>query len=118
MDLKKPAVLHRRCPPRNVALSMRGVVFAVVLAAGVFAGADARADGLTVTEVASLERHETVTRQQTIERGDRRYVGGVTYTVIDASPAEVAALLDDAESLRKVLPRTKSAHDVDRKSVV
>jgi hypothetical protein len=93
---------------------MRGVVFAVVLAAGVLAGADARADGLTGIETARLAAHETVTRDQTIERGDRRYVGGVTYTVIDASPTEVAALLDDADSLRKVLPRTKNAHDVGR----
>jgi hypothetical protein len=88
---------------------MRRLLSAALLLAGLCAGTDARADGLTTAEHARLERHETVTREETIERGERRYVGGLTYTLIDAAPAEVAALLDDAESLQKVLPRTKNA---------
>lgn len=89
---------------------MLRLLFTLALAAaGVAAGADARADGLVPSERVRLQRRETVTREQTLERGDRRYVGGLTYTVIDAPPAEVAALLDDAEALQKVLPRTRHA---------
>jgi len=91
---------------------MRGLVVALVVLTGVFAGANARADELTAAERVLLARHETVTREQTIERGDQRYIGGVTYTLVDASPAEVAALVDDADALRKVLPRTKRARFV------
>lgn len=79
----------------------------------------ARADGLpnrdhalSAAESARLNRRETVIREHTMERGDHRYVGGVTYTVVDASPAEVAAIFDNVESLRRVLPRTKHARVV------
>src|SRR5262245_23098324 len=67
----------------------------------------ARADSLTPGESGRLARHETVIREQTLERGDHRWIGGITYTVMDASAAEVAAVIDDAESLGRVLPRTK-----------
>lgn len=92
---------------------MRRVFAAFVFVTGLLAGSEARAENngpLTRGEQTRLDRHETVTREQTLERGDRRYIGGVTYTVIDAAPSEVAALLDDAEMLRRVLPRTKAAH--------
>jgi len=60
-------------------------------------------------EAARLARGETIVRHQTVERGDRRYIGGVTYTVVDASGPEVAAVFDNVELLRKVLPKTKRA---------
>ena len=44
--------------------------------------------------------------------GDHRWIGGITYTVMDASAAEVAAVIDNVESLRRVLPRTKRARVV------
>ncbi len=47
--------------------------------------APVRADGLSPDEVGKLARGETVIRSQTVERGDRRYVGGVTYTMVDDS---------------------------------
>jgi hypothetical protein len=93
---------------------MRRLLVAAALFTGVFAGADARADGLTATEQARLGRHETVARAQTVDHGDHHYIGGLTYTVLDASPDEVAALLDDADALQKVLPRTKDAHYTGR----
>jgi hypothetical protein len=67
---------------------------------------------LTAEETASLNRHETVIRPQNLERGEHRYIGGITYTVMAASTAEIAAVLDNVESLRKVLPRTKRARIV------
>lgn len=71
--------------------------------------APARAEGLSTVEQARLTRGETVVREQDFERGDRRYVGGVTYTVLDAGSAEVEAVLEDVDAYRKVLPRTKRA---------
>jgi hypothetical protein len=65
-------------------------------------------------ENAALLRGETVTRDQTLERGDKRYVGGVTYTLVDATPDEIDALLDDMRAYQKVLPRTKQARLVGR----
>jgi hypothetical protein len=72
----------------------------------------ARADTLTPSEQARLERGETVIRTQTIDRGDAHYVGGVTYTVLDVSAAEISGLLDDVSGYRHVLPKTKGAKRV------
>ncbi|MFO0741348.1 MAG: hypothetical protein U0270_35965 [Labilithrix sp.] len=93
---------------------LRAALVAALVLTGVCAGTDARADGLTVTEQARLANHETVARSQTLEREDRRYIGGVTYTVLDAPPSDVAAVIDDADALQKVLPRTKTAHFTGR----
>lgn len=67
----------------------------------------AHADPLSTSETARLDRGEMIVREQTWEIGDRRYIGGLTYTVVDASAAEVAAVLDDVSAYRRVLPRTK-----------
>ena len=64
---------------------------------------------LGVEESARLARGETVTHPETLEAGDRRYVGGVTYTIVDASPEDLARVLVDLRAWRKVLPRTKQA---------
>ncbi len=60
-------------------------------------------------ESARLTRGETVTRQQTFERGDHRYVGGLTYTLLDASPTEVAAVF--ASRTRDEWVSFSRAHD-------
>ena len=67
------------------------------------------AEGLAPDERARLDRRETVVREETFERGDRRYVGGITYTLMDATVTEVAAIIDNPDSLRRVLPKTKTA---------
>jgi hypothetical protein len=82
---------------------------AVVALGSALVATSARAGSLTADESARLARGETVTREQTIDRGDRRYVGGVTYTVVDASAAEIGALLEDVDAYRKLLPKTKRA---------
>lgn len=84
----------------------------IALAAGLAcctATATARADGLTSDESARLLHGEAVSRAQQLERGGRHYVGGVTYEVIDATPPELDALLDDVKSWRRVLPKTREA---------
>ncbi len=68
----------------------------------------AHADALTSTESDRLGRGETVIREHTWEPGySARYIGGVTYTIVDASAAETTNLLEDVASFRHVLPRTK-----------
>lgn len=88
----------------------------IVLATAAFAFApSARGESLSTDESKRLARGETVVRESTWERGERRYVGGLTYTVLDASSAEIAAILEDVGSYRSVLPRTKRARLVNRR---
>ncbi len=69
---------------------------------------DARADRLTSLESEQLGRGETVIRENTWEPGySARYIGGVTYTVVDATAAETSNILEDVNTFRHVLPRTK-----------
>ena len=75
----------------------------------------ARADSLTPSEMSRLAHGETVSRLQTIDGDAHRYVGGVTYTVMDSTPEEMASLLDDVASYLHVLPKTKSARLVGTK---
>jgi hypothetical protein len=93
---------------RLLARALSAAVVAVLVTAAV----PAAGQGLTRTESARLEQGETIIREKTLENGSRRYVGGLTYTVLHASAAEVMAVLEDADSLRRVLPRTKSARVV------
>ena len=80
-----------------------------LLALGLLARAPAaRADTLTSAETVRLARGETVIREHTWEPGySARYIGGVTYTVVDASAPETSGILEDVASFRHVLPRTK-----------
>ena len=84
-------------------------VCAALIALGLLAREPAaRADTLTGAEGQRLDRGETVVREYTWEPGtSARYIGGVTYTVVNASGAEVSAVLEDVSSYRRVLPRTK-----------
>ena len=96
-------------------LGLRKILGSLVVACAlVLMGGErgASADTLTPNETSRLERGETVIRTQTIERGDQRYVGGVTYTVLEASAAEISALFDDVNAYRQVLPKTKRARNV------
>jgi len=73
----------------------------------------ARADALSEQESIRLARGETVIREHTWQPGrTARFVGGVTYTVVDAAPGEIGAMFDDVDAYRRVLPRTKRARFV------
>lgn len=69
---------------------------------------------LSSDESGRLGRGETIIREQTLRRGDRHYVGGVTYTVLDGGAAEIASVLEDVAAYKRMLPRTKSARVVAR----
>lgn len=80
-----------------------------LLALGLIAHAPAaRADRLTSLEATMLGRGETVIRENTWEPGySARYIGGVTYTMVDATATETTNILEDVSTFRRVLPRTK-----------
>lgn len=82
---------------------------AIVLALGLGASSRAQAQDLSPAEQARLTRGETIVRHQDLTRGERSYVGGITYTILDTSAAEVASLIEDVDAYRHVLPRTKRA---------
>lgn len=93
-------------------LRPRRWLLALAVAAASLATTRADAGSLSPAEGERLAHGETITREQTIETDDHRYVGGVTYTVLDATSAELAAMLDDVDSWRHVLPKTKRARVV------
>jgi hypothetical protein len=87
-------------------------VAAAAALASIFAGASARGDALSASESDQLVRGGTVTRLQAVSQGDERYVGGVAYAVVYARADELAALLDDVDGWRRVLPHTREARQV------
>ncbi len=79
------------------------------------AGAEgaASAASLSADENVRLMHGETIARPQTVVRGEEgHYVGGVTYTVVDARAGELASLLEDVDAYLQILPRTKRARIV------
>jgi hypothetical protein len=79
-----------------------------VIALGLAFAPGARAETLSPAEAARLARGETVVREHTWEPGaSARYIGGITYTIVDASAAELSAILEDVNAYRRVLPKTK-----------
>jgi hypothetical protein len=75
--------------------------------------AAARAARLTSAERRALLGGHTVTRPIRFEQGSGRYVGGVAYQVVPATPQEVLATLLTVPELHRILPRTKQARLVD-----
>jgi len=63
---------------------------------------------LTENEAAALESGRLVVREENVERAGHRYIGGVSYIVIDAPPERVSAALDDVRAYRQILPHTRS----------
>jgi hypothetical protein len=72
----------------------------------------ALADGLSVQEHEELLHGAVIVRPQRLERGGRRYVGGVSYAVVDARPDQVSYLLSDVDAWRRILPKTREAQVV------
>jgi hypothetical protein len=87
----------------------RFLLSVTALAALMAATGVAQANSLTAGETQRLLRGETVVRTLSLRRGDRRYVGGVTYSVVDADADGLARLLGDVDIWRRILPRTRSA---------
>lgn len=90
--------------------------FALVAASlGVARPKEARADDtstLAEVDLQRLARGDTLAFEKTLESDGHRYVGGVTYTLVEASEAQMARLFEDVTSYAQVLPRTLSARRV------
>ncbi len=65
-------------------------------------------------DAARLAAGESVSYPQTFYRHGRRYIGGVTYTIVDASATELTALLADPSAYRQVLPLARDARLVGK----
>jgi hypothetical protein len=85
-----------------------GLALLVALLGGPSLG-DAAQASATEETATRLQRGETVVLDQTLESHGRHYVGGVTYTLIDASATELLSLFEDVSAYKQVLPRTKQA---------
>ena len=95
--------------PRPLRLLLVALGAAGVVASAVGGMRAAAAEPLAPSEATRVARGETVVRPETLTEGERRYVGGVTYTVLPASTADLDALFEDVGAWAKVLPRTKRA---------
>jgi hypothetical protein len=62
---------------------------------------------LSNAEIARLVSGQPVVREDTIERSGRRYIGGVSYVLINASPQEVTGVLQNVGAYKQILPRTR-----------
>ena len=90
---------------------MRRTALAAGLAAAL-ACSVARASSLTADETSHLLHGDTVARPQQLVQGPRRYVGGVTYTMIDGTVGDVVGVLQDISTWQRFLPKTRDARQV------
>jgi hypothetical protein len=81
----------------------------VVAGVSVCRPAGAMAWELLPSEIALLAQGRQVIREDTLDTTRGRYVGGVAYLLIHATPDAVASVLDDVRTYRQILPCT---HDV------
>ncbi|HEX9297095.1 MAG TPA: hypothetical protein VF881_14730 [Polyangiaceae bacterium] len=88
---------------------LRSVLVAATLVC-VCAASPARAADVELSdvEIERLNSGQVVVREENIERGGHRYIGGVSYVLIDARPERVSAALDNVAAYRQILPRTRS----------
>lgn len=70
----------------------------------------ARAQPLREAELIALSRGETIRREHVTPFA--HFVGGVTYTVVDAAESEIDSIFDNIDAYARVLPRTKHARFV------
>jgi hypothetical protein len=94
-----------------IALTRVGVVLVLLATPSIVgvAGVAAAQTHVEGNETERLARGETVVFDQVVDRGGHRYVGGTTYTIIDASKPELDSLFVDMSAYRQLLPRTKAA---------
>jgi hypothetical protein len=77
--------------------------------ATVHADAELNFTDIAQDDQARLADGQTVSYPQTLVRHGKRYIGGVTYTVVDASASELTSLLSDTDAYREVLPHARDA---------
>jgi hypothetical protein len=102
-----------RVPTIRAMRAAGGVGCAVMVAAALtLVEGVAHADALSPAEAGQLEAGGCVTRPQDLTRGDRRYVGGVTYAIVHGHATDVAALVDDLGAWTRIFPMTRETRAV------
>ncbi len=100
----------RRVGPRasspTTRSNRRGLTCTVALFVAL-ASPPARAS-LSLDDQAKLARGERVEQHMEVRRGDRRYVGGIAYHLVDAPIGRVERLIRDPLAYAKILPHVKS----------
>jgi hypothetical protein len=82
--------------------------------------AEATDEPLPVPAGLNAEQHQTllsggrVEQFVQIDRGGKRYVGGVAYALVRAEPGQVFQVLNELSTLSDVLPKTRSTRILDR----
>jgi hypothetical protein len=82
--------------------------------------AETTGDELPVAAGLSAEQHQTlraggrVEQFVALDRGGKRYVGGVAYVLVRAEPGQVFEVLNEVSTLSDVLPKTRSTRILDR----
>ncbi len=94
---------------------MRRVLIVMAFALALLAARRAAASGLTADEQRRLARGEVVRRHTTVELERGRYVGGVSYAIVEAPTAVVMAALSDVATYRTILPLTLEARQLRRR---
>ncbi len=74
----------------------------------------AQAGPLSAPERATLLAGELVRRPLESSRGGRHYIGGISYLLVNAPPAEVQSALSTPDALYHVLPRTRHVEVLSR----
>jgi carbon monoxide dehydrogenase subunit G len=87
---------------------LTGALAALAWATCALRSASAAGIELSDGEIAALQAGKPVVREELVERGGHRYVGGVSYVLVDATPPQVTAALDDVGAYVSILPRTRS----------
>ena len=70
--------------------------------------------GLSAEQHQTLRAGKRVEQFVQLERGGKRYVGGVSYALVRAEPGQVFEVLNELSSLSDVLPQTRSTRILDR----
>jgi hypothetical protein len=68
-----------------------------------------RTESFTRAEQQLLETGHVVHRERELTRGDARYLGTVSYELVNARPSTIMAAFSDATALTEILPNTKRA---------
>jgi hypothetical protein len=64
---------------------------------------------LSAHERSALSSGRMISRPMRFDTGEGRYVGGISYQIVDARPEAVLAALSDVTNWPEALPKTKSA---------
>jgi hypothetical protein len=100
---------------RPAALTTAALALAVALGSGPARAAVTGDEATPELDQRRLAQGDAVTYPQTVYYRGKRYVGGVSYAIVDASADELLQLLGDMSAYTEVLPHARTARLVGQK---